>query len=388
MAERTLPHRLLGPPKRLVGETLSPVSEWLSIRSRLLRRELRDGVELPWRRRLWLYRRGFTSRDGQVFRVDESNYRDTVSSLQHERANDVTEPWDAAVDNGLTFRLLFGGFSSHLPALYGLVDGGTLTRNSPLMTVPSWQADDPAGSDGVARFEATSWITSHLDEADALVLRPVHGDGGTGVLVCRTLPDRDGYDVDGERKTPGEFRDLVEGLEEYLAWAFVRQAEYADRIYPGATAAIRVLTLWDYERDEPFVAGAAQRIGSDASAPIDSPSRGGLTAAVGDEGELGPAARWHPDTGEVRWHRAHPDTGERIEGTRVPGWDAVRERVLEMAAAFPHLPRLGWDVVVTDDGAFVVLEVDAHADDVSVQIHRPLLRDPRVRAFYEHHGCL
>jgi D-alanine-D-alanine ligase-like ATP-grasp enzyme len=59
-----------------------------------------------------------------------------------------------------------------------------------------------------------------------------------------------------------------------------------------------------------------------------------------------------------------------------------------MAAAFPHLPRLGWDLIVTGEGEFTVLEVNAHAGNLTVQIHRPLLREPRVRRFYEHHGCL
>jgi D-alanine-D-alanine ligase-like ATP-grasp enzyme len=57
-----------------------------------------------------------------------------------------------------------------------------------------------------------------------------------------------------------------------------------------------------------------------------------------------------------------------------------------MAAAFPHLPRIGWDVVVTDDGGFVILEINAHAGVETLQVHRPLLRDPRIRRFYEHHG--
>lgn len=395
MAERNLLHRLFRPPWRFVRAATPAASERLSVLRTLVRRELRGGpdLDLSWRRRLWLYRRGFTSKDGEVFRVDEGNYRDVVSTLQHERMNGVTEPWDATVNNKLTFRLLFGSFPEHLPALYGLVDGGTLLRNSPLMTVPCWQTagQDRSGTTErgeVARFEAASWIETHLAEADALVLKPVHGYGGYGVLFCRESADGDGYDVNGETRTAGEFADLVGGLEDYLAWDFVEQAAYLDRIYPDATGAVRVLTMWDYERDEPFVAAAAQRIGSDGSAPIDSSDRGGLTAEVSDAGDLGRAARWHPDPGAVRWYRDHPDTGERIEGTRVPGWPAIRERILEMAAAFPHLPRLGWDAVVTGDGEFTVLEVNAHAGDMTVQIHRPLLRDPRVRRFYEHHGCL
>ena len=395
MAERNLLHRLLRPPNQLLRAVVPPVSEHLSIIFTLARRELSSGLEvdIPWRRRLWLYRHGFTSRDGEAYRVDGGNYRNIVSNLQHERADSINEPWDAAVNNKLVFRLLFGSFPEHLPTLYGLVDDGTLTRNSPLMTVPEWQAardgdEEGREDDEVVRFELTSWIDAHLEEAEALVLKPVHGYGGSGVLVCRKPAGVDGYDVNGETRTTEEFFDRLRGLENYLAWDFVRQDRYVDQIYPDSGNAIRVLTMWDYERDEPFIAGAAQRIGSDESAPIDSASSGGLTAEVGETGELGRAARWFHTEGEVRWYDTHPDTGVRIEGTRVPGWAAVRERVLEMAAAFPYFRRLGWDVIVTGEGEFTVLEVNAHAGNLSVQIHRPLLADPRVRRFYEHHGCL
>jgi glutathione synthase/RimK-type ligase-like ATP-grasp enzyme len=61
--------------------------------------------------------------------------------------------------------------------------------------------------------------------------------------------------------------------------------------------------------------------------------------------------------------------------------------VLDLAETVPYLPRLGWDVLPTDDG-FVVLEANAHAATRTVQVHRPLLRDERVRRFYEHHDCL
>jgi hypothetical protein len=395
MAERNVLQRFLGPVYGPVRRGFPSIVRKLSIARTLLRRELTRGLELdlPWERRLWLYRRGFTSESGVLFGVDETNYRDVVSDLQHERADVVTEPWDVTVNNKLTFHLLFGSFPERLPTLYGLVDDGTLVRNSPAMTVPSWQSGDTDGEErtggsGVDRFELVPWIDAHLDEADALVLKPVAGYGGHGFLRCHKLEDGTGYGVNGESKTPDEFASLVEGLEEYLAWDLVEPGAYLKRIYSGATGAVRVMTMWDYDRREPFVAGAAQRIASDRSAPIDSSRRGGLTAAVSEAGELSRAARWNPERGELDWHDHHPDTGARIEGARVSGWPTVREGLLEMAASVPSLPRLGWDVVVTGEGTFTVLEVNAHAGDTSVQMHQPLLRDPRVRAFYEHHGCL
>ena len=103
-------------------------------------------------------------------------------------------------------------------------------------------------------------------------------------------------------------------------------------------------------------------------------------------GRLSSGARWSSSAGDVRWYETHPDTGARIEGVKVPYWPAVRETIVGMARDFPFLPRTDWDVVVTGDNEFVVLEINAHPGIETLQVHRPQLRDPRVRRFYEHYG--
>jgi hypothetical protein len=385
----------LKPIYRWIRGASSAADERLSILGTLLERELATGpsLSIPWRRRLWLYRRGFTSRSHALFDLDEDTYRHYVSDVQHELADGIAGRWDAVVNNKLTFYLAFGSFDEHLPALYGVLDGGRLRRSSPLMSAPSWEEAPPASAladDGRSHegAEATDWVTRYLDEHTALVLKPIYGHGGRGVLVCRAA-DRDGrYSVNGEPKTAREFAALLDDLEEYLAWAFVEQADYAEELFPGSTNTLRILTMWDYETDEPFVGGVVHRIGTGESAPVDNWSRRGLSAEVNDDGELSSGAQWLPSLGEVRWYDVHPDTGARIEGTRVPNWSAVRDGILEMAREVPYLPRLGWDVVVTGDGEFVVLEANAHTATRTLQVHRPLLRDPRVRRFYEYHECV
>jgi hypothetical protein len=48
---------------------------------------------------------------------------------------------------------------------------------------------------------------------------------------------------------------------------------------------------------------------------------------------------------------------------------------------------VGWDVVVTADG-FRILEGNNYSDVNLIQIHGPLLADPRVAAFYSRHGVV
>jgi hypothetical protein len=351
----------------------------LAVVEMLVHREVVTGpsLSLPLRRRLSLWRHGFTSRSGVLFDLLDGEYEDYLSDYRFELLDDLGGQWGDVVGNKLAMHLLLGPFEDYLPDLHGVLVGGELRRDVPFLS----PAPDADVSGTVDRLDA------YLDARGAFVLKPVYGFSGKGIAVCRRVPERDGYEIDGEPASRDEFAALVTGLDEYLVSGFVEQADYAETLFPGSANTLRVVTLWDPQTDEPFVSGAVHRIGTAETAPVDNWSRGGLSAEVGGDGTLSRAARWSESAGETRWHDTHPDTGARIEGTRVPGWPSVRERILEMAAAFPDLPRIGWDVVIVDDGAgFVVLEINRHAGIETLQVHRPHLADPRVRRFYEHHG--
>jgi hypothetical protein len=393
---------VLRPVRRGVLAAVRTARTRLGHLATLLARERRSlGIQMPLSRRLWLWRHGFTSRSHALFDVTPATRRDYLSDLQHERANDIGSQWDAVVNNKLTFQLLFGAFPDRLPDLYGVVYGGRVYRDYPGVVAPphagDQRASDPVeatadggvgGTGAVPGDDATAgeWVAAALDAAGTLVCKPVYGSGGRDVLVCRRTAD--GYHVNGDRHSRSAFVDRVCALDCALVTAYVEQADYAARLFPDAANTLRVLTLWDPETDEPFVAGVVQRIGTRRSAPVDNWSRGGLSAAVREDGTLSAGAQWRSDRGVVRWYESHPDTGAQIEGTAVPDWPEIRSGVLELARTVPYLPRVGWDVLPTGDGEFVVFEANAHAATRTVQVHRPLLRDPRVRRFYEHHDCL
>lgn len=199
-------------PYHLTKKLLQSVVRRLPILRTFSERELTTGmnVDVPLRRRLWLYRRGFTTRSDALFNLDEGNYREFVSDLQHERTDDVNDPWDAVVNNKLAFHLLFDGFSAHLPACYGILDEDIIRRTSAATTPVAWEERTaPDDEDTVERVKATAWIDRHLETTEALVLKPIYGQGGRDVLVCRRY--RDGsYRVNGEAKTTAEFETLVE----------------------------------------------------------------------------------------------------------------------------------------------------------------------------------
>jgi hypothetical protein len=374
-------------------QTARALARRLSVVETLAGREVVSGVPLPLSRRLSLWRHGFTSRSGVLFGVGPGRYDDYLSDYRLELLDDLGGDWGDVPANKLAGHLWFGASPEHLPALYGVVDDGRLYRDYPTVVSPPSgpAADRPVGTtDGGVGSEtvqeAGEWVLSVLDATGRLVCKPAYGFGGAGVHVCRATDE--GVVVDGDHMHRGAFVEWVDGLAATLVTAHVEQADYAARLFPDAVNTLRVLTLWDPETDAPFVTDAVQRLGTERSAPVDNWSRGGLSAAVREDGTLSAGARWEADDRHLAWYDSHPDTGAQIEGTAVPDWPAIRAGVLDLARTVPYLPRVGWDVVVTGDGEFVLLELNGHAGIETLQVHRPHLDDPRVRRVYEAYGVV
>jgi D-alanine-D-alanine ligase-like ATP-grasp enzyme len=79
----------------------------------------------------------------------------------------------------------------------------------------------------------------------------------------------------------------------------------------------------------------------------------------------------------------HPDTGAAIEGEVLPYWDTVCDTVLRATEALPFIRYSGWDIVVDDSGTPVIIEANNNTGVDLFQVHSGVLRDARVRRFYE-----
>jgi Sugar-transfer associated ATP-grasp len=56
-----------------------------------------------------------------------------------------------------------------------------------------------------------------------------------------------------------------------------------------------------------------------------------------------------------------PLTCLALEGVAVSGWAAIKDEVLQLASAVPFVPYVGWDVVLADDGMWI-LEANNRTD--------------------------
>lgn len=335
---------------------------------RLVQSELRSPMRAPLGRRLWAYRHGFLTESAVRFGLAPENVHLYVSDVaRYVRSASINGPFAFALNNKIVFSRMVASYGVDVPSYHALIERGKLR---------------PIGTDWELR-EAGDVVEACRKGAN-FIMKP--GSGGRGCSVA-AVTTRDGQLHINHR--PAELSALETLLSCYgngVVCDLIRQHEYAERIFPEATNSLRVQTMWDIDRNEPFICYAGHRFGSSTSVPTDNFARGGVMALVDIEtGELGPAHSGH-GSDEEAWYDRHPDTGARIEGVRVAGWRSMKDRLLELCRQMSYVPYVGWDVVVTDDG-FVVLEGNSYADLV-FQFFFPLLEDERVRRFYEHYGVI
>lgn len=340
-------------------------------------------------KRLWLHRHGFRRRAAHLYnfeRYDTDEYLSDVARYVY--AYYINGAWIDAIDNKLLCHLLLREFDEHRPTVYGLLKQGRL---HPIGTVEQSHQRSSIGrllgrsvSSGSSVSDGVDWFIERLREEGRLVCKRYTGGSGKQVLICEYNGE---FTINDERCSESDVRSRISGLENYLVTEYVSQANYAADIYSGSVNTMRVLTMYDEEAGEAFIPIATHRLGTARSGALDNFSQGGLSIGIDlESGTFSSGVQYLPPD-MPKTCESHPDTGERITGVSVPGWNRIKSRMIEIAERLSYIPYIGWDLVVTGEGEFVIIEANNNSSAV-IQIHKPLLRDERTRQFYERHGVI
>jgi hypothetical protein len=346
---------------------LRRLDAWL----RLLRHNLADRstCKPPWPRHAALLGRGLlSSRDeeyGPGFVRCQDHYLHDLARLEH--GGRLNAPFGPVLAEKLLFWGMLRGFSDAIAPVTAVAHGGLLTR-----------LEGP-------RAGTTVPLALGLETLEGCyVFKSPRGSMGRWLFF---FEQRDGMArVDGVDLPMAALARLFARCV-LIACPFVQQADYAQTIFPHAGNSIRLVTMYDGQRREAFLAAACHRFGRAGAVSVaDNWNHGGLTADLDSfTGVLGKAV-W--TEGYRRAEGAvHPDTGARIAGVEVPGWSRIRDGILDLAGRVPFLPHVGWDVIATGSG-FSILEGNGRPSLTISQTFRPLLADPRVRRFLQHRGII
>lgn len=321
---------------------------------------------------IWRWRKGFKTASKAYFDAahgaegDYSNYMPDAAFTPLVQSNGPL--CRELLDNKLLFEKVVAPYAP-VPSTLALIE-----RDRVLAPTPS------------APIQSLDTLLEYV-RAHTVVLKPVRGMKGQGV---HSLSWRDGPILDGASVHPSDLEALLCRLDFYMVVPWIAQADYAASVFPDAGNTLRIVTMRDPNDDgQAFIVAAVQKFGTRASVPTDNWARGALYAPVDIEtGVMGSGLEdLVVNKGLPVWHELHPDTDARIDGLAVPRWPEVTAVLLELLEALPIFTYVGWDVLVTNEG-FYIIEGNKAPVIVCLQLARPALSDPRVRKFAEHYGAL
>lgn len=213
-----------------------------------------------------------------------------------------------------------------------------------------------------------------------LILKPCRGGEGDDVFKLK---------VKYQKKSAalGILKKTLQKKESYVLQECIKQNGIYREINPYAVNTIRILTMQDPNTGEPFIARAVQRFGSEESGYVDNWSAGGLSVDIDlKEGTYKKGAARAKNDG-LRWFSRHPDTKEKFEGVEIRNFQQIKTKVLELSKELFYLNYIGWDVVPLKND-FRILEGNYNSGVRLFQIHGGLLKEPRIKNFYEKNNVI
>lgn len=331
-------------------------------------------VKLKDRIRMW--KGGFFSKSYLFFDLEKNDPEDYVSDY----AKFIKSPFI----NGKHSMILRDKylFSKHMSKYKGLIPKLYASIHEGRIEYPN----------GKICKDNLKFIRELCEQNKFIVLKQMIGSSGDGLMFISLKESK--FVVNEQEFSYNQLKTLIDKLSYYIVTEYIEQAEYSKRIYPRTTNTIRLLTMWDYNKNKPFIAAAIHKFGTSESYPKDNCDRftmnnygiGGLCASIDIEsGEMKKVSTF--EDGKVLWVSKHDETDEQITGVKIPHWNKITSRMLEICEDLSKTPYIGWDIVVTNNG-FVILEGNSHSGLAHIQSHKGLLSDERVVRFFREHKTI
>ncbi|MFD1362323.1 sugar-transfer associated ATP-grasp domain-containing protein [Lentibacillus salinarum] len=331
----------------------------------LLEQEKNNNSNPNLGKKAWCLIQGFSSDKYGLYNFEKNNYKLYLSDFKRRKTAKINGPYSLIINDKNLFSKIF--LEHNVTAeTYGKVKNGKIILNNRSCTL-----DEFCG---------------FVVEQKKLIIKKFSGGGGKGIY--RLTYENDNFYLDYNSITSDTLKEFVRTLPNHLIVEHLSQAAYSNKIYSGTINSIRIITMRDPETDKVFIPVAVHKFGSEKTKPVDNVWKGGMTALVDlEKGRLGKAAYHQENNSKIEWVQTHPDTNVKIEGTVIPNWEHVKNKVIEVAKSEDNLRYVGWDVVVTDTG-MKIIEGNNYSDVNILQIHQPLLKDERVRKFYKYYGII
>ncbi|MDO4396360.1 MAG: sugar-transfer associated ATP-grasp domain-containing protein [Clostridia bacterium] len=227
-----------------------------------------------------------------------------------------------------------------------------------------------------------SYAVDLLKEKKQLFIKPYGVGKGMGVNIL--IYKDDTIYVDQTAYSEEEFIDFLRKRDDWFISEAMHQHQFLNDIYDKTVNTIRLITLKDPETHQFKIFFAVQRIGTKETIPVDNGSRGGLVAKIDLEtGTLSEARCLH----NRNVYKVHPDSGNPIEGVKVPEWDRIKKEMIELTRNLPYMHFIAWDVLILENGEVCIIEANTSSGVNIIQLWGGQ-RNKELGDFYRYHKCI
>jgi hypothetical protein len=228
-------------------------------------------------------------------------------------------------------------------------------------------------------------LTQLLENRAKLILKPRKGGGGQGIKIL--VKENDVYRIGNNIYSTDDFFNQILYFHDYLIYSFFEQTGFSNEIYSPTLNTIRILTIIDKSSGEPVMIRALHRFGTSKSFPVDNWSAGGLCCDIDPCSGMLSTGHTFPFEKKIISHSSHPDSGKKIEGLTVPGWQDIVSHVINLHRKVPFIRYIGWDVALSD-GRVHLVEANSNSDVNLFQVHSPLLQEARIRSIFKDYNII
>lgn len=310
--------------------------------------------------RIKMYLHGFNSDQYVNYHLDKNNYKDYLTDVQRWKSRKINGDYNIVLDDK---RLFYETFSKHLKVPKTLL----------------FIKDDKIYDYETNELKDVKYVIELLKSHKGLAFKEISNGGGSGINILKYVEDK--YYINNKEVDYDEVSSYISYIRNNLVTEYAFQHEYSNKIYSNAINTLRIVTI-QTEENGAIVPLAMHRFGTNESGQVDNACSGGIFCPVDIKtGEIGQAMSYrNNDVLDV-----HPDTKEQIAGIIVPNFDKIKQKLIDVANKFPYINFVAWDVVVTDDNDFWVLEGNTSTGFGFFQCFKPY-KNTELGKWYESKG--
>lgn len=319
---------------------------------------------VPFRIKVWAWKRGFMGARVYTFGINEQNYRNQIPDFDYYKLHPINGNHSKWIDDKLTMKYILAHFNEYLPKYYFQIEDGEILK------LP----DCPNGID--PNVEGILDLFKLPGGEGNLALKPLAGSLGKGFykLTCK-----DTMFFTNDKKTRlNEIKNLLKSLKGYLVTEYIMAHKEIRKIYEATPNTLRVQLIRD--NNNPKITGACMRFGTSQSGLLETTAAGVIYANVGlSDGFIHEPKRVVNNLLENL--HLHPDSKEILE-IMLPHWEIIKEIVLEISNYLPQLSYLGFDIIITDK-SFKIIEINSLSALTFLPYYFPFFEDKYSKTFFK-----